>query len=344
MRNQQHNIKNPKDEILTYLSANNLDGRSLRRRAVVYKESDKLYTESFKWVLCACIVEGIAPNRELMEKETSREYSHAVLFEDWLTTEELLVFVEDLIAGKFKLGELEVNATCTHHQWSKERLPLSNSYMSSAGYLWASRFQDNVFPSDGELLTPKQPYYPDLKEAIKDWLALPIFRANHDARKGEVILLLPETRAYFADAIPNNDKIELKIAGAVVDNLALEVKGAWWDESGIHHFDARVSDGCAQLTIPNNANRLEYVLVGETNGEVYDYQQEEGNHHTGLGRKNKTEKERTLTHIVREAQKKGEGLKIEFKPFIFPANDKLDEIIRTVAAFSNAQGGEYFWV
>jgi predicted HTH transcriptional regulator len=45
---------------------------------------------------------------------------------------------------------------------------------------------------------------------------------------------------------------------------------------------------------------------------------------------------------VTEACRNGEGPRVEFKPFIKPDNDKLQEVIRTVAAFANADGGHIF--
>ena len=63
----------------------------------------------------------------------------------------------------------------------------------------------------------------------------------------------------------------MRIAGAEAGNLSLEVKGAWWNEEGIHHFSENVSDGRVLLNIPEDAKRLDYVLV-DTTGTIYDFQ------------------------------------------------------------------------
>lgn len=334
MLDRNYGIEEPAAEVLTYLKANQSGCQSLRCRAVIYKSDNK-------WVLQACVVEGISKNRGEVSKETSRFYSKAVLFEDWLSLEELQKFIEAISFGYLSLGEYELQSPYSRPNWTKERKPLSNDYMPYAGYVWTSKFHDNVNGLHEELLAPQQPYYPDLHEAVKDWLPFPIYHASSDSRKGEVILLLPETRAYLEDAIPHGDSIDLRIAGAEADNLSLVVKGAWWNEEGIHHFSERVSGGHALLNIPENAKRLDYVLV-DTDGVVYDYQQEDGYRHTGLGRKRRTDKDRTLASIVREACLNGEGPKIEFKPFITPNNDKLYEVTQTIVAFANAQGGRIF--
>jgi hypothetical protein len=334
MFDRSYSIAKPAEEILAYLKANQSGCQSLRRRAVIYNSEGK-------WILQACIVEGVSVNRGEVKKEASRCYSKAVLFEDWLTLDELQKFIEQILYCSLSLGEYWLDATNSSSQWAKERLPLSNDYMSYAGYVWTSKFHDIVNGMQGELLAPQQPYYPDLHEAVKDWLPFTMYHGHSDSRKGEIILLLPETRAYLEDAIPHGDSIDLCIAGAEANNLVLEVKGAWWDEEGIHHFTEKVSDGHAQLIIPEEAKRLDYVLV-DADGAVYDYQLEDAYRHTGLGRKRKTDKESTAANLVREACHNGEGSRIEFKPFIYPENDKLKEIIQTVVAFANAQGGRIF--
>ena len=306
----------------------------MRRRAVIYETDGK-------WFLQACVVEGVTVNREI-RKEASRNYARAVLFEDWLTLEELQEFIAQILQGEFSLGKYLLKTTSTHRQWTRERQPLSNYYMKYAGYVWTSKFHEPANAMNGELLSPKQPYYPDLHEAVKNWLPYPAYQGVTESRKGEVLLFLPETRAYFEDAIPNGNSVDLRIAGVEANKLSLEVKGAWWDEEGIHHFSENVHDGHTLLNVPDTASRLDYVLV-DTAGAVYDFQQEDGYRHTGLGRKRKTDNDRTLLSIVREACLKGEGPTIEFKPFINPENAKIKEVIKTVVAFSNAQGGRIFF-
>lgn len=62
------------------------------------------------------------------------------------------------------------------------------------------------------------------------------------------------------------------------------------------------------------------------------------------------EAQRSLEAQVREALTAGEGLKIEFKPFVDPEmkrapgapKSKLDEIATTAVAFANTQGGHIY--
>jgi len=157
-----------------------------------------IYYSDDKWVLQACVVEGISINRGEVKKEASRCYSKAVLFEDWLSLEKLQNFIEQILQGSFSLGKYLLEANNNSRQWTKERQPLSNSYMSNAGYVWTSKFHDQVNNMYGELLAPQQPYYPDLHEAVKHWLPFPIYQqGSNDSRKGEVILQLPRNQSIF---------------------------------------------------------------------------------------------------------------------------------------------------
>lgn len=333
MLRREYNITDPTKILAAYLESNRSSYRSLRRRAVVYFSSGK-------WTLLGCTVEAIVSDIEPVAV-ASKCYPQAVLFEDRLSTEELLEFVEQVGEGRFCLGEYLLEAPNTQRHWSREHVPLSNNHMLRAGQVWSTRFDEANITSSEALLAPQQPYYPDLFEAVKYWLLFPVYHRSSDSRKGEVFLLLPETRAYLADAIPNGNVVEIRVSGSESAKLPLEIKGAWWDENGIHHFEDKVSNGVAQVNIPANAERLEYVL-GDSKGTIYDYQHEDGYRHAGLGRKRIVSGDTSLIDVVREACRNGEGLQVEFKPFIEPENDKLKEIVKTVVAYANAKGGRIF--
>lgn len=339
MFDPSHNIADPAKTLAAYLESNRSSYQSLRRRAVIYFSNSK-------WTLLACTVEAIVSDLEPVEAVASKCYPQAVLFEDQLSNEELLEFVRQVSEGRFCLGEYPLAVTNTHRNWTREQVPLSNRFMLRAGHVWSVRFDDVNVNAYEALLAPQQPYYPDPFEAVKHWLPFPEYHGNSDSRKGEVILLLPETRAYLADATTHDNSLDIRIAGNELDKLSLELKGAWWDEEGIHHFEGKVSNGLTQLNIPATAKRLEYVLADSV-GTIYDYQREDEYRHTGLGRKRMVSGDTSLVDIVREACRNGEGLQVEFKPFIDPENKKpenkkLEEIYKTVVAFANTQGGRIF--
>jgi hypothetical protein len=334
MFDREYNVTDPIETLTAFLDANQAGYQSLQRRAVIYLSNGK-------WTLRACTVEAITADTKSVENPITQSYPQAVLFEDRLSTEELVLFLKQVADGLFSLGEYSIEGTYQHRQWTKERVPLSNIYMRRAGYVWSAHFSDDNINTTSALLAPRQPYYPDLFEAVKHWLPFPVYNGSSDSRKGEVILLLPETRTFLADAVPNGDRLDIRVAGTEVNKLSLELYGAWWDENGIHHFHEKVIKGLAQLNIPETANRLDYVLA-DSAGVLYDFQYEDEYRHAGLGRKRILNGNTSLVDIVREACRNGEGLKAEFKSFIDPEHDKLKELVKTVVAFANSQGGFIF--
>ena len=268
MFNQENNIANPVKILAAYLKAN--QPSYLRRRAVIHCSNSKL-------TLLACTIEAIASDMESVDAVASRYYPQAVLFEDWLSNEEFLEFVKQVGEGRFCLGELSLEATNSDRQWTRWWVPRSNNYMLRAGHVLSTRFDVVNVNLYEPLQSPQQPYYPDLFEAVKDWLPFPVYHGSDDSRRGKIIFLLPETRAYLVDATRNDKTLDIRVAGTWLNKLSLELKGAWWDEKGIHQIEEKVSNGLAKLNIPVTAKRFEYVLV-DSKGTKYDRQDESHSH------------------------------------------------------------------
>ncbi len=305
MIDQNRNIVDIKDRLMTCLHKNSGGYQGLRRRAVLN------------------------------------------YFEDWLDVEKLVELTEQIKTGRLTFGEqvVEIKEAYRQASWSRDRVQLSNNFMEHAGQVFTVRVDDRNAVTYDVLLAPEQPYYPDITEAARHWLPLTVYHGSADARNGDIILLLPETRAYFADSMSQGETLDVRIHGTKVDSLSLLIKGAWWEDGHINHFESWVTNHHANLPVPETANRLEYFLT-DSQGEIYDFQREDGYRHGGLGRMRLTGTDTDLVNLVREACRSGEGSKIEFKPFIDPnittRNGKWLEIAKTVVAFSNAQGGRIF--
>ena len=141
----------------------------------------------------------------------------------------------------------------------------------------------------------------------------------------------------------------MKLAGSDVGRASLIVKGAYWQESKIRHFGQVVEGDHVEFLVPNEVDRLEYVLIG-ANGEMYDLQRERWGSPSGITRLRTGREDNALVRQIRAALDIGEGEEIEFKPFIDPAQplgpirekSKFREILRTIAAFANTNGGCIF--
>lgn len=324
--------------LVPYLTDNKAGYQGLRRRAVLHKYNDQ-------WALVACTVEGVPADVGKIDVVTSRSYSKVLLHEDWLSSEALLDFVKQVNDGLISLGNHSIEAKETHIRWSRDRVPLENNYMSRAGQVFATRFARDNAGSYGALFAPNQPYYPDITEAARDWLPFPIYHGSSDARNGEVILLLPETRAFFCEVETEGDILNLKISGTCHKDPSLSIKGAWWDATGLNHFDVPVVEAHGHVQVPIAATRVECVLADPA-GTIYDYLSEYNYRYRGLGSNLSIRENTSLGEVVWEACQRGEGRHIEFKPFVDldgkKNSEKLKEIFKTVVAFANTKGGRIF--
>jgi hypothetical protein len=338
MINREHNLTDAIEKIKLALRSNKDSYHGFRVRSVLAKGRDN-------WSAICCVVQAIVDADDKVEKIESRHYPEAILHEDWLSTKALLKFISRVDAGEIVLDDYTVSAE-PHQQWNRVQVPLKNDYMDRAGQVFSNYFNRNLAnTSYVTLWAPGQPYYPDIADAARDWLPFPVYHGNSDARNGEVVILLPETRAFFQGFSGENETIEVRVSGALSksDSLLL-LKGAWWEENKINHFEAPVVESVAKLSIPTYATRVE-VMLTDNDGTVYDYLRSDNFRFQGISGDESYAKDEGIAKIVIDACESGEGRQIEFKPFIElggKRNEKLAEIARTVSAFANTKGGRIF--
>jgi hypothetical protein len=317
--------------------------RVFRRHAVfTYREAE--------WSLVCCTVEYIPREENATCKVQSRSYPGAMLYEDYLTGNECIAFASEIEAGQLAIDSILINRD-VNPLWTSQRVPILNNYMSQAGFVVSLRVRQSM-PRQNTvpLLAPNQPYYPDIHAAAHDWLPLRMYYGDSDDRNGQVIFLLRETKAFISTtSIEPNGTLVLSVSGSAVEEVSLVVQGAAWTGSGIHHLMAVVEAGKATLGLPVGVDRLEYFLI-DHNGATYDFHVE--NRYTrGSGGRSVLAPIATASDArVHAATTSGEGQHIEFKPFINAGEKlsqdghrtKLYEVLITVAAFANADGGCIF--
>jgi len=227
---RDYNISSPKTLIAGIARDNRASYAAFRRRVVVGIRDEKPY-------VVASAVSPLDTDGDVQAQPT-RQYPNALLFEDTIDLASCLDFVQDVDDGLIHIGDLEIASSRDHRQWAKEWVPTQNNYMVGAGHVISTQFsEDGRTITDSPLLAPRQAYYPDLAEAVRDWLLFPQYHGRSDARNGEVIFLLPETRAYLADAFPTKDLLTVTIAGSLVGQRELVLNGAWWENGEMRHFE-----------------------------------------------------------------------------------------------------------
>lgn len=320
------------------------------QRGVCFRRRSVMTNAGSRWELVCCTIERLSPGAATFEPTPSRRYTKVLLYEDLLTEEECLQFASDIQAGRSRIGECELE-TRQAPQWQSQLLPVNNHYMSGAGLVVSvSVGQRSARPQIGPLLAPDQPYYPDLDEAGRDWLSFTTYHGQNDGRNDHICFLLPETRAFIDGAeFLESGLLAIKVAGMEVNALDLLIKGAYWERGAIRHFEQAVTGSKAIVQVPEDADRLEYYLLDGV-GTTFDFHREDRYGRTQTGSSVLGPSKRSLEGQVRAALSAGEGMNIEFKPFVAPdpkktpggAKTKLDEIAITAVAFANTEGGHIY--
>ena len=312
------------------------NGLCFRRRAVMMNTNSELQ------LLC-CTVERLAPCAA-DSSASSHLYSNAVLYEDFLTEEQCLRFARELHDRRSHVGECAVEVRHVP-QWQPIPVSADNEYMPSAGLVLSVDIGDRgAYPPIAPLLAVDQPYYPDIYEAARDWLPFPTYHGQSDGRSNQITFLLSEDRAFIKKtAFDEPGKLTIEVAGTKANEMDLLVKGAYWKQRIICHFEQSVACLKTIVAVPEDADRLEFYLL-ERDGRKFDFYKEVRSLRARVLRAS----ENALETMVRDAAAAGEGQKIEFKPFVEPDSkmkgdggerSKLHEVIVTAVAFANAEGG-----
>lgn len=300
------------------------------------------------WILLGCVVKH-EPVAKVKRQSQRFVYPTAILGMEYVYKTDLEKLLTSLSKGDLRLFGESVKVDLSKRSES-QRVSVNNYWMKEAGTVFTVRPNSPVNPSASRLLTFGSVFYPDCYEAARHWLGLNEHHGQSDSRKGDFMLLFPETQALIIDWQWHQDlTLDLQIAGPAATDSKLEIAGAYWCGQKIRHFNSPVENGKASVTIEADAERLELYLLGDDSRE-YDMQRDDlrfpRTDRTFLG----TRRSSKATDRVNEALLQGEGPRIEFKEFLelpkrtepLKDKDKLHQVLRTVAAFANTQGGTLF--
>lgn len=315
------------ESVESFARANSGGYWGFRRRAVLTREDDG-------WVLLLCTVEGVP--RDGRDEPALTEpmiYPEAILHEDWLPLEALPAFMQDVSKGSMRFGQFPVSAPSGNYVWNQEQGGSAGLFMHSRGRVYSARLGHRSPSMTEPLFALDQPLFPTLADAVRYWVSFPVYHGQSDARNGSVVLMLPETRAFFGAISRLGNELTIQVEGSGAGTESLVLKGAWFDGDTIRHFERCSPDHACRIPIPEGADRVHCVLIDRTN-TMYDsaYMGPP----SGEGR---------LADIVWAARRAGEGPTVEFKPGLRMEgrNGKWAEVCRATVAFANEKGGRIFF-
>jgi len=327
------------DEIKEILKLNSQFYSTISIRCVAIKEEK----EPSVWRNALCVIKAL-PKEIVALKFNSRIYDNIRLLEDWLEPGDLIDFITEFKNGIIKIADIDVNienpdlqqVQYVHESIWPEPLP-GYHYSTSGGSHRLS------IPND-PLLSHKNPFYPSPDSAIASWCEIPNYQGPSDSRMGILSIFLPECRAYFEKLVYKHEEkiLSIKIARRQKD-LNTFLKGAYKSPYGYMELSGDVKDDIISIPInekvADNLEQFEIYLL-DNNNNILDYHKE--NQFSIKERIRifripiKIEKKED---IIDKATKIGESDTLEFKPFIKRGDNKINEIIETIIAFANTNGG-----
>ncbi|HEY1772930.1 MAG TPA: ATP-binding protein [Gammaproteobacteria bacterium] len=221
--------------------------------------------------------------------------------------------------------------------WSAESFPGGNIHDSRACLVLTRSLGSNYGMPSSALVNYSYPYFENPTEAINAFCGMQL--NEHDSRLNNLYIVVPDTQAYFAGMTLTDRGLTVQIGGSI-DLGKLRLKGQMSIEGKAQKISTEVVNNEATIEISSSPASISVWLVGKPDIK-YDHYAEP----IFYGQKRSFEicaKESggATADLVADAINTGEGETLEFKPFISLGNPKEKEILRTVVAFSNSDGGQ----
>jgi len=292
-----------------------------------------------QWYVPIIVANIFTKDQQRPSPKNELDYRSVQLCEDWVPIHSL---IDDLQKGRLQLSKLSFIIK-TNQGTERTFHSSNNSFHRKPGHLYLLGWQDRInYVNQDLLLGHKLPYYPDLTAAIRGWTELAAYSDSH-SYSGKLLLFVPECRAFINKLDRSGEILRLGISRLSPDITDLRIKGACWidlDDTRYERIDVDVpATNSVELPIAEDSSRLELFLIGP-NDTLYDYHLEGRWPTEGIASALSTG--RVLNsdeRIIEQAIHSGEGVNVEFKPYLDIAHKKADELIRTVIAFANKQGG-----
>lgn len=265
------------------------------------------------------------------------EYPGLVLVEDWIPIENLWRWLENTLSNKGELcgtaipGQLGGASAKSHAAGAWALL----GWRVESVECQLDALRDNV-PGEPVVSVGKEPFA-DMRDAAREWVYLP------DGWKwesgipcaGNLVIMIPDTRGRITEAEWTQNAIQIALEKSIEGrDVELQVI---YRGSAMRRFEVVPSPGDnVVLEPPGDAQAAELLLVyrDELLGQI----------HLDLTRR--------YYSVLRPASapvaaidgdlQSGENEEVEYKPFIEPRSQKMQEVVETVVSFANSRGGRIY--
>lgn len=302
------------------------------------------YPVAQRYCSIEAIVEGTVPLFCLIragcprsKRAKSLDYGKFRLVREIVTVDTLQSRLNALAqSNRFDLSTGALEFQTIHRPVRQTFYPSRSVYHQWPGCLyeiaWATNQAVNV--SQEPLVGHGLPPFFHLRDAIKEWTRVPV--ADTDGRFWRLLLFVPSFKAQLTQLKFQKGMLTVQSVVATKSKLDLSVVAA--DGKRIERLTAILKPR-QRMKLMEAPTSLR-VFISDRDGQILDQFAEEQAYSTGE-RVIFTDrhKGRRLLELIRS----GESDRVEFKPFVrLEDRTKVAEIVKTVIAFANTQGGTIF--
>lgn len=292
--------------------------------------------DSFRFLTgCALFRERHIPSRQV------QDYGWILFAEEWVREEDQAIErLNGLINGRQKIAEYSIPGVFSQTDLQKQvHLPL---------YRWMGwRYLSRLDPRQGEqqtyisqepLLAFGLPPHLGAAGAISEWVFETDLQSEISStapNQGCWITMLPETRARLKSAewVPGLLRVEIE-PGVAEDQLQLQLL---YSESGKKCDLLNLGPGPIETEVPPDARQV-FLFLMHQSGECLAQLRFSGPYQAyGKAKETLTRVQQAVADLAG-----GECDNIEYKPFIRLKDQKEIEIVETVIAFANTNGGRLY--
>jgi hypothetical protein len=290
-----------------------------------------------KWINAICFAR-IYPKDHEPPKQSDVLYPHLQLREVWLSCKDFLNQMSEQSLSTSNL-HMEFREDRT---WERSILSYPNQYLDDQGTLYKTLWQDKLTISPFEhLLQYDLPYHPNSMDAVRDWIQLKSIADHHNPYESEFVLFLPECRASFDTLSLRKRKLRIRVKINDPQLADLRIKGGWRENGAFIPIDEKAASIDLVVASPDDVDLFNLFLIG-SDGTIFDFHLEQHSwpqhQQTVFGANIQSSLKESEIAVAID---NGEGPDLEFKPYIKldAGSEKANEIIETVIAFANADGG-----
>lgn len=266
------------------------------------------------------------------------EYLELLLDEWWLDGEEAIATLVEAVKGKGAL-----NGVPMPECWipSVERhvgeRPSFTGWPEWVFDLRVKRDRTQGPPSEPVVRHGLRPYSSGI-QAILDWVwRAPTKQSSQQPHEDKLIVVVPDFRSRIKAAEWRGQTLTVHIEG---EEEGLQLQSLVL--AGSTHQPLAVVDDTAMrepaiLDVPQGAERIELFLVRPTGELASEVTLARAGEEFEATPGEPTPEEHAATDL-----RNGEGQQVEFKPFISPSDPKEEEVIRTIVALANTDGGRLY--